>query len=61
MRGKLRKEETDTYNELFENRQDADYKDSIVFTEEEIERLIERTNKLIDEIKKLINNDPITN
>lgn len=59
--GKLGKEVADTYNELFENRQDADYKDFIVFTEEEIERLIERTKKLIDKIKKLINNDSITN
>lgn len=60
-RGKLNKEEADTYNELFENRQDADYKDFIVSTEEEIERLMERTKKLVDEIKKLINNDSITN
>ncbi len=42
-------------------RQDADYKDFIVFTEEEIEHLMGRTKKLIDEIKKLINNDDFTN
>jgi uncharacterized protein (UPF0332 family) len=53
--------EAKIYNELFDYRHDADYNDFIVFTKEEVEILIERTEKLISEIKKLINNDVITN
>lgn len=43
------------YNQLFDLRTDGDYGDFVVFTKEEIEPLIERTRKLIIEIKKLIN------
>ena len=52
---RIRKEESGIYNELFDYRHDADYKDLIVFTKEEVEPLFERTKKLINEIKKLIN------
>jgi uncharacterized protein (UPF0332 family) len=52
--------EGEIYNELFEHRQDADYKDFVGFTKEEIDRLIEGTKKLISEIKKLINDDAFT-
>lgn len=52
---KINSVEVEIYNELFDYRHDADYNDFVVFTKEEIESLIERTENLINEIKKLIN------
>lgn len=51
---KINSIEVEIYNELFDYRHDADYNDFIVFTKEEVEPLIERTENLINEIKKLI-------
>lgn len=51
---KLGKEEAGLYNELFEYRQNADYKDLIIFSKEDVEPLVERTREFINEIKKLI-------
>lgn len=51
---KLGQEEAGVYNELFEYRQNADYKDLIIFLKEDVEPLIERTQNFINEIKKLI-------
>lgn len=45
----------EVYNYLFNLRSSGDYRDFIIFTKEEIEPLIERTENLINEIKKLIN------
>ncbi|HEX8278510.1 MAG TPA: HEPN domain-containing protein [Segetibacter sp.] len=51
---RLGKEEAGIYNELFAYRQNADYKDLMIFSQEDVEPLIERTENFIDEIKKLI-------
>lgn len=45
----------EVYNYLFNLRSSGNYEDFVVFTKEEIESLIERTENLINEIKKLIN------
>ncbi len=52
--GKLSKDEAETYNDLFDHRQNADYRDLIVFDANDAKPLIERTEKLINEIQKLI-------
>lgn len=44
----------DVYNELFDYRQNADYKDLMFFEKQEIEPFFERTQNFINEIKKLI-------
>ena len=51
---KLSEEYAEIYKDLFENRQDGDYSDFVEFTREDVEPLIERTQKFINEIKKLI-------
>lgn len=60
-KGKLPSNLGEIYNQLLELRANGDYGDFIVFTKEEVEPLIERTKKLINEIKKLINNNAFTN
>ncbi len=42
------------YKELFDLRQDGNYGDFIVFTTGDSKPLVDRTQKLINEIKKLI-------
>ena len=44
----------DIYNELFDFRHDADYRDLLVMTKEDVEPLIDKANALITEIKNLI-------
>ena len=51
---KLSHDHAEVYNMLFDYRQNADYKDLMRFSLEEVEPLIEQTQKLITEIKKLI-------
>ncbi len=49
------------YNQLYNLRSMGDYSDFIELGEEQVAPLVEQTLLLIDEIKKLINNDAITN
>lgn len=42
------------YNDLFNKRQEADYKDFVEFKREDIEPLIEETRKFIRAVKKLL-------
>jgi hypothetical protein len=42
------------YEELFNNRQDADYSDFLIFSKEEIFPLIEETKVLLELIKSFI-------
>lgn len=42
------------YNKLFNKRQDADYKDLILFTAEEIEPLLQEAENFIKTIEALI-------
>ncbi|MDB5191364.1 MAG: hypothetical protein JWQ96_927 [Segetibacter sp.] len=53
--GRLEREIGHVYNVLFNYREDGDYNDFAIYTKEETEPLIDRTEKLINEIKKLIN------
>jgi uncharacterized protein (UPF0332 family) len=43
-----------TFDELFDDRQEGDYKPSTSFKEEDISRLLSETRDLIDRFKKLI-------
>lgn len=43
------------YDELFNNRQDADYADFAVFSEEDVVPLIPRTREFVEAIKSYIN------
>jgi len=45
------------FNQLFDNRHDADYSDFVVFTKENVDDLIQRTKEFISEIKLLIFNE----
>jgi len=51
---KISNENGKVYQQLFEYRQDGDYGDFIIFDKEEVNALFERTQLLINEIKKLI-------
>ncbi len=51
---RMKRETGNIYNTLFNYRSDADYGDFITYTKDEVEPLIERTEELIYEIKKLI-------
>ncbi len=45
------------FNQLFDNRHDADYQDFVVFTKENVDDLIQRTKDFITELKQLIFNE----
>ncbi len=51
---RMKRETGNIYNTLFNYRSDGDYGDFITYTKDEVEPLIERTEELIYEIKKLI-------
>lgn len=42
------------FNQLFDNRHDADYSDFVVFTKGEVDDLIQRTKEFVSEIKLLV-------
>ncbi len=51
---KIPKEIAVIFNELFDNRQESDYTDFIVFTEEQVKPQIGKTEAFINAIKSLI-------
>ncbi len=54
--GLVEKKWTKHYSDLFNKRQESDYKDFQVFTKEDIEHLIPETEEFIKIIKQVINN-----
>ena len=51
---KIRKDVAEIYNDLFDNRQESDYTDFVVFSEEEVLPQIEKTVSFISAIKTLV-------
>ena len=52
--GKVPKEIAQTYNDLFEKRQEGDYMDFVRFNEEQVSPLIPETEKFLSHIKSII-------
>lgn len=57
----INKDQGGIYNVLYTYRQMGDYADFALFTEDEVSPMINNTEELITEIKKLITNDTFTN
>lgn len=55
--GKVNREWSKFYTKLFENRNDSDYEDFAVFTEQDILPLLPQTEEFIAVIKRLITTD----
>ena len=52
--GKISKEIAEIYNDLFDRRQEGDYADYVVFTEDQVLPRIEKTADFINEIRSLL-------
>jgi len=55
MKGFITDEESQFYDQLYTNRQEADYADFVTFEEKTVKELIERTKSFIDKIEDIIN------
>ena len=56
--GKIAKEIAEIYNDLFDNRQESDYADFVVFTEEQVAPQIGKSEIFITTIKAIISQIP---
>ncbi len=52
--GKVPKELAQTFNDLFEKRQEGDYIDFVRFDEEQVKPLISKTEKFLNHMKSII-------
>jgi uncharacterized protein (UPF0332 family) len=56
--GKISKELAETYNDLFEKRQEGDYEDFTIFNEADISSYIARTEKFLSTINEFVEVNP---
>ena len=54
MKGLVTDDESQFYDRLYNNRQEADYADFATFEEETVKELIEKTKSFIDRIENII-------
>jgi uncharacterized protein (UPF0332 family) len=57
--GKIAKDAAEIYNDLFDNRQESDYTDFIILTEEQVLPQVEKAQAFIKMIETLISKKPL--